>query len=134
MQLAANVTYSWVAFGRNMSGAFEYHYNGFGQSDGRYAPADLAANPELFDRLARGQLFTVGQHYVAGSVLVEMTPLWNVTPVLLANVEDPSALLQFTTNYSLSDNMTLLGNINVPIGPSGTEFGGIDTGVAGRYL
>ena len=132
VQLAANLTYSWVAFGRNMSGAFEYHYNGFGQSDGRYAPAELATNPELFERLARGQLFTLGRHYVAGSVLIEVTPLWNVTPVLLANIEDPSALLQLTSNYSLSDNVTLLGSINLPIGPGGSEFGGIETGFPGR--
>ncbi len=132
VQLAANISYSWVAFGRNMSGAFEYHYSGFGQSDGRYGPADLAANPELFDRLARGQIFTLGRHYIAGSLLVEVTPLWNVTPVLLANVQDPSALLQLTTNYSLSDNVTLLGSINLPIGPGGSEFGGIETGIPGR--
>ena len=66
-------------------------------------------------------MFTLGQHYVAGSLLVELTPLWNVTPVLLANVEDPSALVQLTSNYSLSDNMTLLGSINVPIGPGGSS-------------
>ncbi len=132
VQLAANLTYSWVAFGHNMSGAFEYHYNGFGQSDGRYGPAELAANPELFERLARGQIFTLGRHYIAGSVLIEMTPLWTVTPVLLANAEDPSALLQLTSTYSLSDNMTLLGSINVPIGPGGSEFGGIETGLPGR--
>ncbi len=132
VQVAANVSYSWVAFGRNMSGAFEYHYNGFGQSNGRYGPAELAANPELFNRLARGQIFTLGRHYAAGSVLIEMTPLWTVTPILLANVEDPSALLQLSSTYSLSDNMTLLGSINVPVGPGGSEFGGIEAGLPGR--
>jgi len=134
VQLVTNLSYSWTLANRNMSGLLEYHFNGFGQSNGRYAPADLAANPELLGRLARGQSFTLGRHYVAASVTVEMTPLWNVSPVLLANVEDPSALLQLTSSYSLSDNMTLLGNINVPIGSNGTEFGGIDTGIAGRYL
>lgn len=132
VQLAANASYSWVAFGRNMSGAIEYHYNGFGQPDGRYGPADLASNRELFERLARGQLFTIGRHYVAGSVLIEMTPLWSVTPVVLANAEDPSALLQLTSTYSLGDNMTLLGSVNLPIGPGGTEFGGVETGLPGR--
>jgi hypothetical protein len=38
------------------------------------------------------------------------------------------------TNYSLSDNMTLLGSINLPMGSSGTEFGGIETGQPGLYL
>ncbi len=127
VQLVTNWSYSWTWRGRNMSGAVEYHFNGFGQQDGRYDPASLAGNPDLLARLARGEAFTVGRHYLAGSVLVEMTPLWTVTPTLLANVTDPSALLQFVTSFSLSDNMTFLGSLNVPIGPDGSEFGGIET-------
>ena len=128
LQLVANGSYSWTWRGRNMSGALEYHFNGFGQRDGRYDPASLAGNPDLLARLARGEAFTLGRHYLAGSVLVEMTPLWTVTPTVLVNVTDPSALLQLVTSFSLSDNMTFLGSLNVPIGPDGSEFGGIETG------
>jgi len=120
--------------GKNMSGAIEYHYNGFGQNDAHYDPLSLAENPELLTRIVRGQMFTLGRHYLAGSVMIEMTPLWSITPVLLANVGDPSALLQLTTNYSLGDNMTLLGSINLPMGSSGSEFGGIESGQPGLYL
>jgi hypothetical protein len=128
VQMVANWTYSWVWRGRNMSGILEYHFNGFGQHDGRYDPESLAANPELLARLARGETFTLGRHYFAGSVLIEMTPLWTITPTVLANVTDPSALLQVVTSLSLSDNMTFLGSLNVPVGPSGSEFGGIGNG------
>lgn len=134
VQFVTNLSYSWVLKGKNMSGAIEYHYNGFGQSDGHYDPLSLTENPELLTRIARGQMFTLGRHYLAGSVLIEMTPLWSVTPVLLANIGDPSALLQVTTNYSLSDNMTLLGNLNLPLGANGTEFGGIESGQSNLYL
>ena len=133
LQLVANWSYSWTWRGRNMSGALEYHFNGFGQHDGRYDPESLAGNPDLLARLARGEAFTLGRHYVACSVLVEMTPLWTVTPTLLANVADPSALLQIVTSFSLSDNMAILGSLNVPTGPDGSEFGGIETGT-GLYL
>ena len=133
VQLVANWTYSWTWRDRNMSGALEYHFNGFGQQDGRYDPASLAENPDLLARLARGETFTLGRHYLAGSVLVEMTPLWTLTPTLLANVADPSALLQIVTSLSLSDDMTFLGSLNVPFGPSGSEFGGIESG-PGQYL
>jgi len=133
-QFATNLTYSWTFAGKNMSGAIEYHFNGFGQSGGRYDPLSLAGNPDLLLRLTRGQLFTLGRHYLAGSVMIEMTPLWTVSPVLLANIGDPSSLLQLTTNYSLGDNMTLLGSLNIPIGASGTEFGGIESSVPGLYL
>jgi hypothetical protein len=133
LQVVANWSYSWTWRGRNMSGALEYHFNGFGQHDGRYNPASLAANPDLLVRVARGETFTLGRHYLAGSVLIEMSPLWTVTPTVLANIADPSALLQIVTSRSLSDNVTFLGSVNVPVGPSGSEFGGIDAG-NGLYL
>jgi hypothetical protein len=63
-----------------------------------------------------------------------MTPLWTVTPTVFVNIADPSALLQIVTSYSLSDNMTFLGSINLPIGPDGSEFGGIESGSPDRYL
>jgi len=134
VQVVTNLSYSWIWAGRNVSGAIEYYFNGFGQHDGRYDPLSLAGNPELLARLSRGELFALGRHYVAGSLLIEMSPLWTVTPTLLANVEDPSALLQFVTQYSLSDNMTLLGSLNVPLGRDGSEFGGIDAGPPNTYL
>ena len=134
VQFVTNLMYSWVFKDRNMSGAIEYYYNGFGLSGGRYDPLSLAGNPDLAIRLARGELFTAGRHYAAANVLIEMTPLWSLTPTLLINARDPSALFQLVTNYSLSDNMTLLASLNVPLGADGSEFGGIATGLPNRYL
>ena len=104
IELVTNLSYSWVWGARNMSGAVEYYYDGF-------------------DR-----------HYVAGSLAIEMSPLWMLTPTVLSNVNDPSGLLQIVTQYSLSDDMAFLGSLNVPLGANGTEFGGPDSGVPGRYL
>lgn len=134
LQLVTNLAYSWTAFGKNMSAAVEYFYNGFGQSSGRYDPDSLIANPDLLSRIGRGELFTIGRHYLAGSVMIELSALWTVTPTLLANAADPSALFQLVTNYSLADNMTFLGSINLPIGARGTEFGGIESGIPDRSL
>jgi len=133
-QFVTNLMYSWTWGGKNMSGAIEYYFNGFGQKDGNYDPLSLAANPDLLIRLSRGELFAVGRHYLFGNVMIEMTPLWSVTPTVFINIADPSALLQIVTSYSLSDNMTFLGSINVPMGPDGSEFGGTESGVQDRYL
>lgn len=119
LQLVANLSYSWMAWEKNMSGALEYYYNG---------------NSNDIEQIARGQFFGLGRHYLAGSIMLEMTPLWTLTPTLLCNVEDPSALLQIQTGYSLSDNATFLGSVNLPVGGNGTEFGGLDSGIPGRYL
>ena len=131
--LSTNLSYSWVWRGKNMSGVLEYHFNGMGQPSGQYDLPSMVDNPDLLLRLARGEAFAVGRHYLAGSVMIEMTPLWSVSPTLLANISDPSGLLQLVTQYSLSDNMTLLGSLNVPLGRNGSEFGGVESVVPGRY-
>jgi hypothetical protein len=86
VEVVTNLSYSWVWGAKNMSGAVEYYYDGF-------------------DR-----------HYVAGSLAIEMSPLWMLTPTVLSNVNAPSGLLQVITEYSLSDNMTFLGSLNIPLG------------------
>ena len=133
IQVVTNLLYSWVWGGKSMSGGLEYYFNGFGLR-GPYDLPSIQANPDLALRLERGELFAPGRHYVAANVLVEMSPLWTVTPTLLFNIEDPSALVQLITSYSLGDNMTFLASLNLPVGPNGSEFGGIDAGLPGRYL
>ncbi len=134
IQLAANASYSWTWGGKNMSGVIEYYYNGFGQPSGRYDFNSLLQNPVLLARLERGQEFTLGRNYLAGGVQVELTPLFLLTPNLYTNLDDGSALLQVIGQYSLGDELLFLGAINVPVGPGGTEFGGVETGFSGIYL
>jgi len=66
--------------------------------------------------------------------MIEMTPLWILTPNLFANVEDGSALLQIVTRNNLSEDMEFIGALNVPIGPDGSEYGGIALDTPGVFL
>jgi hypothetical protein len=134
LQLVTSLSYSWVWGGRNMSGVVEYYFSEFGQKSGRYDIASLAQNDELLRRLERGESFTLGRNYLAGGVTIEMSPLWLLTPNLFANLDDGSALLQLVTTNSLGDNAEFLAALNVPIGPSGSEYGGIGAGLPGTYL
>jgi hypothetical protein len=134
VQLVTNISHSWIWAERNVTGSVEYFYNEFGFRDGPYDAGRLASNPELLRRLTRGDLFNLGRHSLAGSLLVEVTPLWTVSPTLLANLGDRSALFQLITQVSLGDETVLLGSLNLPLGASGTEYGGIDAPVEGRYL
>ena len=129
-----SLSYSWVWGGKNMSGVAEYFFNGFGQPDGQYDPESLAQNPELLQRLARGELFTLGRHYVVASTLMELHPLFHLTPNVFVNLSDGSALVQIVTQNDLKQDLVLLGAVGLPVGPSGTEFGGIETDVPGLYL
>jgi len=129
-----SLSYSWIWGGKNVSGVLEYFFSGFGQGADDYSPESLAQNPELLERVARGELFTLGRHYLAASAIFEITPLFLLTPNLFTNVADPSGLLQIVTQNDLKQDLVLLGALNIPWGAPGSEYGGIDAGVPGRYL
>ncbi len=130
----AGCSYSGVMAGHNWTGFLEYFYNGFGQPGGDYDPASLAANPELLQRLARGELFNLARHYLGASVTLELTPLVNITPNLFVNIEDPSGLAQLVLSWDWRENFLLTGALNIPLGPNGSEYGGIEVDEPGLYL
>ena len=53
---------------------------------------------------------------------------------MFLNIEDGSALVQLVTNNDFKENLTFLGSLNVPVGPSGTEYGGIGAEIPDRYV
>lgn len=130
----ANISYSWVWGEKNVSGFLEYFYNGFGQKNGDYNPDDLVSNTELMQRLARGEVFTLGRNYLAGSITYEATPLLLLTPNVFINLDDPSAYVQFTGYYDWKQNLTVLAGFGLPIGAKGTEFGGLPTNDPNIYF
>jgi hypothetical protein len=126
--------YSWTWGGRNVSGVLEYYHNGFGQSGGAYAPADLARNPDLLARLERGELHSLGRNYLGASATIELTPLFLLTPGLFVNLHDPSALAQLVARYDVGQELLLLCALNIPVGPVGSEYGGVPVAGGEQYL
>ena len=129
-----SLSYSWYAMNRNMSGVIEYFYNGFGLTSDEFESGNIASQTELLERIDRGELYTYGQHYVAASLLIEMTPLWQLTPNLFINAGDGSLLTQLITSYDLRQDMQLLASASLPIGPAGTEYGGANSPIPGKQL
>jgi hypothetical protein len=132
--LVTSISHSWTWGGKNVSGIAEYFFSGFGRSDGCYSIGCLSENPDLLERISRGELFNLGRHYLALSAMIEITPLFLLTPNVFLNMTDPSALFQLVFQNDLRENLMLWSAINVPIGADGTEFGGADTSVPGIYL
>ena len=130
----AGASYSWVAGGHNWTGFLEYYYNGFGQAGGDYSPAALAGNPELLQRLARGELFNLGRHYLGVSATLEVTPLFNLSPNVFINLTDPSALAQVVLSYDWKQDLQVLSALNIPLGPNGSEYGGVETDQPDLFL
>jgi hypothetical protein len=124
-----NLSYSWVGFDKNISGVLEYFFNGMGVNESQYQ--QLEQHPDLTKRLQRGELFTLGRHYLAGGLNIEMTPLFMFTPNMFFNLGDSSGLVQLVGNYDLAQNWQILLAGNLPFGGKGTEFGGLDTPIDG---
>ena len=123
-------SYALLAWDRNLSTTIEYFHNGFGIDDGNYDPLALAANPELVERIARGELFTLAQNYLAAAATIELTPLWLLTTSVFRNLDDDSMLLQIFSRHDLQQDLQLLLALNLPYGDDGSEFGGIDSGIS----
>lgn len=122
MSVVLNASYSWIALGKNMSGYLEVFRNGFGIDNGDYSITNLLQNPQLVNRLNRGELFTLGKHYLTGSATIELTPLWLFTTSLFANLDDDSHLLQVVSQHDLKQNLQLLIAANIPSGDTESEF------------
>jgi len=129
-----NWSYSWMAWNRNLSASLEFFHNGFGIDDGDYGPDALANQPDLLQRLLRGELYTLGENYFAAAATIELAPLWNLSATLFRNLDDDSMLLQLFSRHDLQQDLQLLVALNLPAGNRGSEFGGIDSGVPGRPL
>jgi len=85
-------------------------------------------------RLSRGELFNLGRHHLGASVTVEVTPLLKLTPNAFINLTDPSALAQLVLSYDWKQDIQLLGALNIPVGPDGSEYGGIESAHPGLYV
>jgi hypothetical protein len=134
LSMVTSVSYSWNWGGKNISGLLEYYHNGFGQKHGAYAPVDLLRNPDLLRRVARGETFTLARNYLAASATIEMNPLFLLIPTLFVNLDDPSALAQLVTQCDLKQDLLFIAALNIPIGPDGSEYGGIESSIDGRYF
>jgi hypothetical protein len=128
----ANISDALTLFGRNATVFAEYFRNGFGAGSGAIDIAGLP--PDLKDRLARGQVFNVRNDYLASGLTVEINPLFNLSPTLIAGLDDGSIFLLAAGTWSLSDSLTLIAGVQIPIGPSGTEYGGLPLTAGGAVL
>jgi hypothetical protein len=63
-----------------------------------------------------------------------MTPLFMLIPNFFINLEDPSMLAQLVAQYDWKQNLQVLVALNFPIGPDGSEYGGIEAPVEGLYF
>jgi hypothetical protein len=103
----------------------EYFHNGFGLAKTPTSPFDLVGKPELVNRLAAGELFTLGRDYTALSVGFDPHPLWQTRLSHLYNLHDHSALLFWHNSFDSSESTRFTLTATLPIGPSVKEYTGL---------
>ncbi len=126
------ISYSWVAFKRNMSGSIEYFF----QESGIKKRIDLAAlndNPYLLLRLSRNETQWLGRSYLGANTLIEFTPLFITQLSLFQNMDDHSSLIQISSNYDWKENLQWFFAFSLPIGAQGKEFGGLESPSPGLF-
>jgi len=123
LNLVANMDYSWVWCQKNFYGFVEAYYNGLGERDD-YAEALL--DPDVFERVDRGELFTLGRAYLSGHIRMELHPLFNVSVTTINNLNDPSGILQPRVIWDVTENSQVTAGFNVAYGGHDTEFDGFE--------
>jgi hypothetical protein len=119
----ANIDYSWIWWDKNFYGLLEYYYNGLGEGD---SPGALS-NPDITNRLTRGELFVLGKHYLSAEIQLELHPLFKVFLTSINNIEDPSGILQPRAVWNIAQNLDVKIGANIFYGDNGepgSEFGG----------
>lgn len=120
LSLVANIDYSWVWWEKNFYGFVEGFYNGLGDDDYSVERTD----PDIVERLDRGELFTLGRYYLAGHIKVELHPLVNVCLTVINNITDPSGILQPRLTWDVIRDVQLICGGNLFYGGRETEYGG----------
>ena len=120
LSLVANIDYSWVWLEKNMYGLLEYFYNGLGETS--YSQA--LTNPDISERIMRGELFTLGRHYLSGQFQLEMHPLLNTYISIITNLSDPSGIIQPRVLWDMNTDLQATLGANLHFGSLGTEYGG----------
>jgi hypothetical protein len=123
--LVANLDRSWLWGERNAYGYLEVFRNGFGEPS-LEGPLE-AFDPELLERLERGELFNLGRHELAAGLRLDWTPRLTFEPVVLLGLDDGSALAQLKLRYDWLQDLLIDAGIQAGIGPGGSEYGGVPT-------
>lgn len=120
-QAVANIDYAWRWGRTNFYGLLEYFHNGLGRNDD-YASA--LADPDVIDRLQRGELFTLGKNYLAGRLQADLHPLVNAGLATIVNLSDESVFLQPQLVWDINTDWQAILGGGFYWGDNGSEYGG----------
>jgi hypothetical protein len=98
-------------WGRDLFYVLEYQRDGFGA--GRSSELATVIQSGTF---ARGQHQVLGRDEFVAQGSYQVHPLWNLALLLIANANDPSALVSPGVSYSISNEVTASGGLYLGFG------------------
>ncbi len=132
LNVLANISNSGMIGEMNITYFAEYFRNGFGVDTA--TPLDVLPIA-LADRLATGQVFNVGQNFLALGAQLGVSAAVTVVPSVIASLDDGSVFVAVQAGYAVNDTLDVSLNASKGFGVNGTEFGGRETSAgSGVYL
>ncbi len=116
----ANIDYSWNLLDKNFYGLLEYCHNGLGEEE----IEDAYEQTALVERLARGEIHTLGRNYLSGQIQMEAHPLVNLYLLAISELQGPSAVLQPRMVWDAAQSLRCILGATLYAGETGTEYGG----------
>ena len=111
--------------GRDLMVMFEYQRDGLGAADPDEYLSILRSAPFI-----RGELQVLGRDETVASVSYQPHPLWGITGLWLANLNDGSTLLSPSVAYSAGDEAAIAGGVYFAVGASRPT---LETPLASEY-
>ncbi|MEA1969444.1 MAG: hypothetical protein U9N77_14650 [Thermodesulfobacteriota bacterium] len=121
LSFIVNIDYSWVWCKKNFYGFSEYHYSGIGTDDYSEAFSDY----DLFTRISRGEIYGLGKNYLSSGIIIELNPLVNFNFTAIANLNDPSYMLQPEIIWDMAQNIEITIGSSFALGGKDDEYGQI---------
>ncbi len=118
--LVANMDYSWMWWGKNVYGLVEFYFNDLGGKP----YSETMSDPDISNRLLRGEMFTLDRSYLSGEIRIELHPLLNFHLSVINNLQDPSGIIQPRIIWDIMQDVELTFGAAVYYGAHGSEFGG----------
>ncbi|MEA2061575.1 MAG: hypothetical protein U9P10_13935 [Thermodesulfobacteriota bacterium] len=125
-----NIDYSWVFLKKNIYGLVEYYYSGLGTKD----YSDIFTDYDLSTRISRGEIFGLSRQYLSAALEIELTPLLNFNLIAVANLGDPSYLVQPKLSWNIRENLDIKAGANIPVGGREDEYGMISIPMSAQAL
>ncbi len=122
LSFVANMDYSWIWWNKNFYGLVEFYFSGLGSDD----YSRLYSDPDIYERVARGEIFTSGRSYLACEIQCELHPLVNAYFSVINNLEDPSGIVLPRFSWDARQNISVVSGAALHYGGTNTEFGGMD--------